>query len=85
MVSAVHAHNLALANRYRAGMGLRPGDTASVTVGGEGVAERLAPAGLTGVDITAATRADAARLSFRLYDRDTDVGAAVAALGTLAP
>ena len=40
-VPAVHAHNVALANRFLAGLGRPPGDSAIVTVEVPGAAERL--------------------------------------------
>ena len=74
-VLATHAHDVALANRFRAGLGLPPGDSAIVSVDWEGAAERLAGAG-----IRAATRAGSLRASFHLYTTESDVDAAVTAL-----
>lgn len=74
-VPAVHAHDVALANRFRAGLGLPPGDSAIVSVAWEHASERLAAAG-----IRAATRAGSLRASFHLYTTESDVDAAVAAL-----
>ncbi|MFL6127738.1 MAG: aminotransferase class V-fold PLP-dependent enzyme [Mycobacteriales bacterium] len=74
-VPAAHAHDVALANRFRAGLGLPPGDSAIVSVDWDGAAERLAAAG-----IRAATRAGSLRASFHLYTTQSDVDAAVAAL-----
>jgi selenocysteine lyase/cysteine desulfurase len=74
-VPAVHAHDVALANRFRAGLGLPPGDSAIVSVDWEGAAERLEAAG-----IRAATRAGSLRASFHLYTTESDVDAAVEAL-----
>ena len=74
-VPAVHAHDVALANRFRAGLGLPPGDSAIVSVDWDGAAERLAAAG-----IRAATRAGSLRASFHLYTTESDVDAAVEAV-----
>jgi selenocysteine lyase/cysteine desulfurase len=74
-IAAAHEHDLALANRFRAGLGLPPGDSAIVTVERAGAAGRLDAAG-----IRAATRAGSLRASFHLYTTESDVDAAVAAL-----
>ena len=74
-VPAAHAHDVALANRFRAGLGLPPGDSAIVSVDWPAAAQRLAAAG-----IRAATRAGSLRASFHLYTTESDVDAAVAAL-----
>ena len=74
-IERIHEHDVGLANRFRAGVGLPPGDSAIVSVAAEGAAERCARAG-----IHAATRAGGARLSFHLYNTTADADAAVAAL-----
>ena len=74
-VPAVHAHDVALANRFRAGLGLPPGNSAIVSVDWDEAAERLAAAG-----IRAATRAGSLRASFHLYTTESDVDTAVEAL-----
>ena len=74
-VPQVQAYDLALANRFRAGLGLPPGDSAIVSTTVEGAAEKLARAG-----IRAATRAGALRASFHLYTTEGDVDAALDAL-----
>ncbi len=74
-VEAIHAHDVALANRFRAGLGLPPGDSAIVSAEVPGAAEKLARAG-----IMAASRAGSLRASFHLYNRDDDVDAALDAL-----
>ena len=76
-VARIHAHDVALANRVRAGLGLPPSDTAFVTVEGAGVDERLRAAG-----IASATRAGRARLSFHLYNDEADADRALEALAT---
>lgn len=74
-VETVHAHDVGLANRFRAGLGLPPGDSAIVSVDVPGAAERLAAA-----DIRAAVRGGRLRASFHLYTTVEDVDRAVAAL-----
>jgi selenocysteine lyase/cysteine desulfurase len=74
-VPAVHAHDVALANRFRAGLGLPGGRSAIVSASIPGAAERLAAAG-----IRASVRAGSMRAAFHLYTTEADVDAAVAAL-----
>jgi len=74
-VEVIHDHDVALANRFRAGLGLPPGRSAIVAVDHDGAAERFAAAG-----IRAATRAGSLRASFHLYNTSDDVDAALAAL-----
>src|SRR3954447_10129732 len=45
-VDAIHAHDLALADRFRAGLGLPPGDSAIVTTDAPDAAQKLADAGI---------------------------------------
>ena len=75
-VEAVHRHDVGLANRFRAGLGLAPGDSAIVSLDRPGAAERLAAAG-----VQAAVRDGHLRASFHLYNTAADVDAALAALG----
>ncbi|MDQ3857444.1 MAG: aminotransferase class V-fold PLP-dependent enzyme [Actinomycetota bacterium] len=74
-VEAIHAHDLALANRFRAGLGLPPGDSAIVQVAVPDAEERLRRAG-----IRAAVRAGTLRASFHVYNTEGDVDAALDAL-----
>jgi selenocysteine lyase/cysteine desulfurase len=73
----IHAHDLRMANRLRAGLGLPPGDSAIVSVAGlDGEAgERLAAAG-----VMAGGRAGALRLSCHLYTTERDVDRALDAI-----
>lgn len=73
----IHAHDLRMANRLRAGLGLPPGDSAIVSVAGldADAGERLAAAG-----VMAGGRAGALRLSCHLYTTERDVDGALAAL-----
>jgi selenocysteine lyase/cysteine desulfurase len=74
-VETVHAHDLKLANRFRAGLGLEPGDSAIVTSDVPDATEKLARAG-----IMAAARAGRLRAAFHLYNTEADVDAALEAL-----
>ena len=74
-VEAIHAHDLGLANRFRAGLDLPPGDSAIVSVDLPGAADRLAGAG-----IMAAVRGGRLRTSWHVYNTEADVDAALQAL-----
>jgi selenocysteine lyase/cysteine desulfurase len=74
-VEAIHAHDLRLANRFREGLGLPPGDSAIVTAEVPGVEDAFARAG-----IQAAMRLGRLRASFHVYNTDADVDAALNAL-----
>jgi len=74
-VDGVHDHDVGLANRFRAGLGLPASDSAIVSLQVPDADRRLADAG-----IRAATRAGSLRASFHLYNTEDDVDAAVAAL-----
>jgi selenocysteine lyase/cysteine desulfurase len=76
-VDAIHDHNVGLANRFRAGLGLEPGNSAIVSADVDDAHERLERAG-----IRAATRAGSLRASFHLYTTEADVDAALDALVT---
>ncbi|GAA1818648.1 aminotransferase class V-fold PLP-dependent enzyme [Planosporangium flavigriseum] len=74
-VEAIHAHNVALANRFLTGLGQPPGNSAIVTVDVPGAEERLARTG-----VRAAVRAGRVRASFHVYSTDADVDLALEAL-----
>ncbi|GGM78320.1 aminotransferase class V-fold PLP-dependent enzyme [Dactylosporangium sucinum] len=74
-VAAIGAHDVALANRFLAGLDRPPGDSAIVTVDVPGAEERLSRAG-----IRAAVRAGRVRASFHAYTTEADVDAALNAL-----
>ena len=74
-VEAIQDHDVALANRFRAGLGLPPGDSAIVSTSMPDAAERLERAG-----IRAAVRASSLRVSFHVYNTEADVDAALDAL-----
>jgi len=74
-VTAIHEHDLALANRFRTGLGLAESDSAIVFVDASGAEERLAGAG-----IRAAVRNGRLRTSWHVYNTDADVDLALEAL-----
>jgi selenocysteine lyase/cysteine desulfurase len=71
----IHAHDVALANRFREGLGLPPGNSAIVSLRHPDAAERFAEAG-----ITAAVRAGSVRAAFHLYTTAQDVDRAIEVL-----
>jgi selenocysteine lyase/cysteine desulfurase len=74
-VDAIRAYDVALANRFLAGLGQPPGTSAIVTVDVPGAEEKLAAAG-----VRAAVRAGRVRASFHLYSTEVDVDLALNAL-----
>ncbi len=74
-VEAIHDHDLALANRFREGLGLEPSNSAIVSADLPGAEQRLLDAG-----IRAAVRGGSLRVSFHLYNTESDVDAALSAL-----
>jgi selenocysteine lyase/cysteine desulfurase len=67
-VEAINAHDVALANRFRAGIELPPGDSAIVCADLPGAADRMRRAG-----IVAAVRGGRLRTSWHLYNDADDV------------
>jgi len=67
-VEAIHAHDVALANRFREGLGLEPAASAIVVTDAAGAEERLTAGG-----VMAAMRAGQLRTSWHLYNSDDDV------------
>ena len=78
-IATVYDHDVALANRFRAGLGMEPGNSAIVCIAGDDAAE-LERAGIVG-----ALRGGRLRLSWHLYNTEADVEATLAALGRRAP
>jgi selenocysteine lyase/cysteine desulfurase len=74
-VEAIRDHDVALANRFRAGLGLAPSNTAIVSADLPDAHDRLERA-----DIRASVRAGSLRASFHLYNTEADVDAALDAL-----
>jgi selenocysteine lyase/cysteine desulfurase len=76
-IDRIHGHDVGLANAFREGVGLPPGDSAIVSLpADDDVRERAARAG-----VAAAMRAGRLRLSFHLYNSEADVEAALRLLG----
>jgi selenocysteine lyase/cysteine desulfurase len=67
-VQQIHAHDLALANRFRTGIGLEPSNSAIVCADLPGAAEKLERAG-----IVAAVRGGLLRTSWHVYNDERDV------------
>jgi selenocysteine lyase/cysteine desulfurase len=74
-VEAIHDHDVGLANRFRAGLGLEPSDSAIVSADVPDARRRLEAAG-----IVAAERGGRLRTSWHVYNTDADVDAALDAL-----
>ena len=74
-VDAINEHDVGLANRFRDGLGLPPGNSAIVSTDLPGAEERLSRAG-----IRAAVRDGALRASFHVYNTEDDVDTALSAL-----
>jgi selenocysteine lyase/cysteine desulfurase len=74
-VEEIREHNVALANRFRTGLGLPAGHSAIVSVDVPDAEERLAVAG-----VRAAVRGGRLRASFHVYTTDADVDLALDAL-----
>jgi selenocysteine lyase/cysteine desulfurase len=74
-VEAVYAHDVALANRFRAGLGMAPSNSAIVCVDLPDAAQRLARAG-----VAAAVRGGRLRVSCHVYNSEADVDAALDAI-----
>ena len=74
-VAAIRDHNVALANRFLAGLGEPAGNSAIVTVLAPDAEAKLAAAG-----VRAAVRAGRVRVSFHVYSTEADVDLALNAL-----
>ena len=74
-VEAIHGHDVGLANAFRAGLGMAPGDSAIVSAGIPGAEERFAAA-----DLRASVRGGRIRASFHVYSTPADVDRALDAL-----
>ena len=74
-IDAIHEHNLRLANRFRAGLSLPPGDSAIVSAELPEAEERL-----QGTRVMAAARAGLLRTSWHVYNTDEDVDELLALL-----
>ncbi|MEU4193275.1 aminotransferase class V-fold PLP-dependent enzyme [Kribbella sp. NPDC026611] len=77
-VETIHRHNVGLANEFRAGLGLPPGDSAIVSTSLPGAQEAFDAA-----RIRAAVRDGKLRASFHIYSTQADVQQALTALKPL--
>jgi selenocysteine lyase/cysteine desulfurase len=71
-IDAIHEHDLGLANRFRAGLEMPPGDSAIVSLPAAGLGEPLREAG-----VMATEREGFMRFSFHLFNTDADVDRAL--------
>jgi selenocysteine lyase/cysteine desulfurase len=74
-IDTIHQHDLALANRFRAGLGMPPGDSAIVSLPAGSLGAVLAGAG-----VMATEREGQMRFSFHVYNTETDVDRALEAM-----
>lgn len=74
-VETIHQHNVALANEFRTGLGMPPGDSAIVSADIPGAERAFAEAG-----VRAAVRGGKLRASFHVYSTSADVQLALEAL-----
>jgi selenocysteine lyase/cysteine desulfurase len=75
-IEEIRRHNIGLANKFLEGLGHPPGNSAIVRVPVPNADERLRRAG-----VMAAVRAGQVRASFHVYNTESDVDAALEALG----
>jgi selenocysteine lyase/cysteine desulfurase len=75
-IEAIHEHDLGLANRFRAGLGMEPADSAIVAL----QADEEVVARLRGAEISVTVREGFIRFSFHLYNTDRDVDRALEAV-----
>ena len=71
-LQAIHAHDVALANRFRAGLGMPPGDSAIVALPAGSLGGTLREAG-----VMATEREGLLRFSFHLWNSEADVDRAL--------
>lgn len=74
-VQQIQQHNVGLANRFRAGLGLERSNSAIVSADIPGAEDKLAAAG-----VRAAVRGGSMRVSFHLYSDESDADMALEAL-----
>ena len=75
-IEAIHAHDVGLANRFRAGLGMEPGDSAIVAL----VDDEELVARLRAADVSVTVREGFVRLSFHLWNTEADVDRALEAV-----
>jgi selenocysteine lyase/cysteine desulfurase len=79
-IETIHEHDLRLANRFREGLGLPPGDSAIVAAELPNAEEKL-----RGSRVMAAARAGLLRTSWHVYNTDDHVEELLALLGSRPP
>lgn len=79
-VDVIHEHDVGLANTFRAGLGMAPGNSAIVSADIPGAEERFAAA-----DVRASVRGGRLRVSFHVYSTQADVDLALDALDAAGP
>lgn len=77
-VRALHEHALGLANRFRSGLGLPPGDSAIVSL----AVDAEAPEAMAASGVIGAVRAGRTRLSFHISTAERDVDRALEVLAS---
>jgi selenocysteine lyase/cysteine desulfurase len=75
-IDVLHAHDVGLANRFRAGVGMAPSNSAIVSA----VADAEAPDLMRAANIVGVTRAGRLRLSFHVSTSEQDVDTAIEVL-----
>ena len=74
-IDAIHAHDVGLANRFRAGLGMEPADSAIVAL----PAEDDLVAALRAADVSVTVREGFIRFSFHIFNGEADVDRALEA------
>jgi selenocysteine lyase/cysteine desulfurase len=72
-IEAIHSHDIGLANRFRAGLGLEPGDSAIVAL----VEDSETVARLRSADVAVTVREGFIRFSFHVFNTELDVDRAL--------
>jgi selenocysteine lyase/cysteine desulfurase len=80
-IEAVYEHDVGLANRFRTGLGMEPGDSAIVAL----PAEEALVARLRAADISVTVREGFIRISFHLWNTEADVDRALEAAAGRTP
>jgi selenocysteine lyase/cysteine desulfurase len=80
-IEAVYEHDVGLANRFRTGLGMEPGDSAIVAL----PAEEPLVARLRAADISVTVREGFIRISFHLWNTEADVDRALEAAAGRTP
>ena len=75
-IEAIHVHDVGLANRFRAGLGMEPGDSAIVAL----VDDEELVARLRAADVSVTVREGFVRLSFHVFNTEVDVDRALEAV-----